>query len=120
MDQKHFGEAGLTLVDGVGLKFCVHGLFGVVHMCVKFHGHWVHLAGTCFTRCPTGQKLYFDDALTWMMGFGSNLVWWSHLVVLSFTKSFKANGIPWLALPSKYPFAASTLWEFLGGVWLGK
>ena len=36
-----------------------------------------HIASTCFTMWPTDQKLKHDNSLTWVMGFGSNLVWWS-------------------------------------------
>src|SRR3954469_16011051 len=92
----------------------------MVHMCVKFHSHWTHIASTCFTMCPTDQKLQLDNAHTWMMGFGSNLVWWSNLVVGSCSKCFKANGIPNHALASQCPLAASKLWEFIVGVWLIK
>ena len=74
MDQKHIIEAGLGLADGIGLKFSVARLFGGVHKCVKFHSHSSYLASTCFTRYPAGQKLNLDDALTWVMGFGQNLV----------------------------------------------
>ena len=94
------------------------GLFGMVHMCIKFHGHWTSLASTCFTRCPADQNLTLDDALTWLAGFGYNLVYVSHLGVGSCTKSFKANGIPYHALASHCPLAAYQLWEFIVGVWL--
>ena len=89
-------------------------------MCVKFHGHWIILASTFFTKCRADQNLTLDGALTWIVGFGSNWVWWSHLGVGSCTKSFKENGIPWLALPLQCPLAASTRWEFIVEVWLGK
>ena len=74
MDQKHLIEAGLGLADGIGLIFGVAWLFGGVLMCAKFHSHRSYLASTCFTRYPAGQKLHLDDALTWVMGFGQNLV----------------------------------------------
>src|ERR1041385_6384817 len=102
------------------MKIGVVGLFGMVHMFIKFHGHWTSLDSTCFTRCPSDQKLKLDGALTWWMGFGSNLVWWSYLVVGSCSKSFKANGIPYHALSSQCPFVASKLWELIVGVWLSK
>ena len=80
LDQECKVEASLTLAWLNGLKFGVLGLFGVRHKCAKFHGHWTHLASTCFTRWPTGQKLKVDDALIWVMGFGSNffggVIWW--------------------------------------------
>src|SRR3954464_5121936 len=90
----------------------------MVDMCIKFHSHWTHIASTCFTMWPTNQKLKHDNALTWVMGLGSNLVWWSHLVVGSCSKSFKSIGITYHALASQCPFAASKLWEFIVGVWL--
>ena len=111
-------EAGLTLACGIGLKFCVAGSFVMVHMCVKFHGHWTNLASTCFTRCPADQNFTIDDALNWWMGFGSNLVWWGYIGLGSCTKSFKATGFPYHALPSQCPLAAYQLWEFWYGVWL--
>ena len=89
-------------------------------MCIKFHSHWTHIASTCFTMWPTDQKLKLDNALTWVMGFGSSLFWWSFLVVGSCSKSFKANGIPNHALASQCPFAASKLWELIVGVWIVK
>src|SRR3954467_3122531 len=92
----------------------------MVHMCVKFHSHWTQIASTCFTMWPTDQKLKHDNAHTWVMGFGSYLVWWSYMVVGSCSISFKANGIPYHALASQFPFAASKFWEFLVGVWLSK
>ena len=69
---------------------------------------------------PIDQKFKHDNALTWVMGFGSNLVWWSYLVVGSCSKSFKAIGIPYHALASQCPFAASKLWELIVGVWLSQ
>ena len=69
---------------------------------------------------PTDQKLKHDNALTWVMGFGSNLAWWGYLVVGSCSKSFKAIEIPYHALASQCPFAASKLWEFNVGVWLNQ
>jgi hypothetical protein len=67
---------------------------------------------------PTDQKLKHDDALTWVVWFGSNFVWWSYLVVDSCPKSSKAFGITKHALASQCPFAAFKLWEFIVGVWL--
>src|SRR4051812_35919671 len=95
-------------------------LFGMLYMCIKFHGHWKSLDRTCFTRCPSDQKFELDGALTWVMVFGSNLVWWSYMVVGSFSQSFKANGIPYHALASQFPLAAPKLWEFIVRVWLIK
>src|SRR4051812_30899695 len=92
----------------------------MVHTCIKFDSHWTYIASTCFTMLPTDQKLKHDDALTWVIGFGSNLVWCSYLVVGSCSKSFKANGIPYHALASQCPLATSKLWEFIVGVWLRK
>jgi hypothetical protein len=57
----------------------------------------------------TDQKIKLDDALTWVMGFGSNLVWWSYLVVGTCSKSFMAIGITKHALASQCPFAAYKL-----------
>src|SRR3954466_10096169 len=91
----------------------------MVNMCAKFHSHWTHIASTCFTMWPTDQKLKHDNAHTWIMGFGSYLVWWSYLVLGSFSKSFKSNGIPNHALASQCPLAASKLWEFIVHYWLG-
>src|SRR3954468_2688576 len=88
--------------------------------CVQFHGNFTSLASTCFTRCPSDQKLKHDNALTWVMWFGSNLVWWRYLVVGPCSKSFKANGIPYHALASQCRLATSELWEFIVDVWLGK
>src|SRR3954471_21680646 len=92
----------------------------MVHMCVQFHSHWTHIASTCFTMWPTDQKIKLDNAHTWFMGFRSNLVWCSYLVLGSCSKSFKANGIPNQALASQCSFAAPKLWEFIVGVWLIK
>ena len=74
MVQKCIIEASLTLACCIWLKFGGEGLFGGVHKCAKFQSHWMYLASTCFTRYPAGQKLDLDDALTWVMGFGYNLV----------------------------------------------
>ena len=74
MDQKCLGEASLTYACWIWIQFGVVGLFSGVHNCAKFHGHWSYLASTCFTRFPSGQKLHVDDALTWVVGFGYNLV----------------------------------------------
>ena len=120
LDQNCKVDASLTQGRQNWLKIGVAWLFGMVHMCIKFHSHWTHIASTCFTMLPTDQKLTLDNALTWVMGFGSNLVWWSHLVVGSCSKSFKAIGITYHALASQCPFAASKLWEFIVGVWLIK
>src|SRR3954469_7528592 len=92
----------------------------MVQMCVKFRSHCTHIASTCFTMWPTDQKLKHDNAQTWVMGFGSNLVWWSYLVIGSFSKSFKSNRIPNHALASQCPFAASKIWDFIVGLWLIK
>src|SRR3954469_12181212 len=102
-------------IGGIFLKIGVLALFGMVHMCIKFHSHWTHIASTCFTMWPTDKKLKHDDALTWFMGFGSNLVWWCYLVVGSYSKSFNAIGISYHALASQCPFSASKLWEFIVG-----
>src|SRR4051812_49984930 len=83
----------------------------MVHTCIKFDSHWTYIASTCFTMLPTDQKLKHDDALTWVVGFVSNLVWCSYLVVGSCTKSFKAFGITKHALASQCPFTA---FKFLG------
>src|SRR4051812_22812096 len=98
------------------MKFYVAWLSSMVHMCIKYHSHWTHIASTCFTMWPTDQKLKLDDALTWVMGFGSNLVWKVYFVVGSRSKSVKAIGIPYHALSSQCPSAASKLWEFIVGV----
>src|ERR1041384_387707 len=65
----------------------------MVHMCINFHSQWTHIAGTCFTMLSTDQKIKLDDALTWVMGFGSNLVWWSYLVVGTCSKSFHGHWV---------------------------
>ena len=111
-------DASLASGGWIGLKFGVAGLFGMVHMCINFHSQWTHIASTCFTMWPTNQKIKLDDALTWVMGYGSNLVRWSYLVVVSCSKSFKAIGIPYHALASQCSFAAFKLGEFIVGVWL--
>src|SRR4051812_24413293 len=90
----------------------------MVHTCIKFDSHWTYIASTCFTMLPTDQKLKHDDALTWVVGFVSNLVWCSYLVVCACSKSFKAFGITYHALASQCPFAASKLWEFIVCAWL--
>src|ERR1041384_3420588 len=113
-------EASITSGGWIWLKVGVARLFGMVHMCVNFHSHWTHIASTCFTMLSTDQKVKLDDALTWVMGFGSNLFWWSYLVVGTCSKSFMAIGITKHALASQCTFAACQLWEFLVGVWLGK
>src|SRR3954465_1864161 len=92
----------------------------MVHMCAKFHSHWTHIDSTCFTMWPTDQKLKQDNAHTWLMGFGSYLVWWSYLVLGSCSKSFKSNGIPNQPLASQFPLAAFKLREFIVGVGLIK
>src|SRR4051812_28062134 len=89
LDQNCKVDARLTYVLWNRLKFGVTWLFGMVHMCIKFHIHWTHIASTCFTMWPTDQKLNIDNALTWVMGFDSNLIWCVYLVVGSFSKSFK-------------------------------
>src|SRR3954464_10773885 len=104
------GEASISWVYLIWLKIGVMGLFGMAHMCVKFHSHWTHIASTFFTMWPTNQKLKHESAHTW----------WGYLVVGSCSKSFKANGIPNHALSSQCPLAASKLWEFLVGVCLIK
>ena len=116
LDQNCKGNASLTYGWCNWLKIGVAWLFGMVHMCIKFHSHWTNIASTCFTMWPTDQKFNHDDALTWVIGFGSNLVWWSYFVVVSCSKSFKAIGIPYHALASQCPFAASKLWELIVGV----
>ena len=105
-------------IIGIGSKICVAWLFGMVHMCIKFHSHCTYIASTCFTMLPTGQKLNIDNALTWLVGLCSNLVWWGYFVVGSCSKSFKEIGITYHALASQCPFAASKFWEFIVGVWL--
>src|SRR4051812_32196710 len=97
LDQKCNVEASLACYWWNWLKICVLGLFGMVHMCKKIHGHWTHIASTCFTMWPTGQKLKHDNALTWVMVFGFNMVWWSYMLVGSCSTSFKANGVPYQA-----------------------
>src|SRR4051812_12693100 len=92
LDQKCKVDAGLTLAWWNWLKIGVLGLFGMVHIFIKFHSHWTHIASTCFTMWPTDKKLSIDNALTWVMGFGSNLVWWSYMVVGSFPKSSRQMG----------------------------
>ena len=119
MDQNCKVYASLISGGWIWMKFGVALLFGMVHMSIKFHSHWTYIASTCFTMLSTDQKFKHDDALTWVVGFGSNLVWWSYLVVGSCSKSFKAIGITYHALASQCPFAASKLWEFIVGVWLG-
>src|ERR1043165_8821680 len=79
LDKKCKVDASLTYVWCNWLKFCVAWLFGMVHMCIKFDSHWTHIASTCFTMLPTDQKLKHDDALTWVVWFGSNLVCWGYL-----------------------------------------
>ena len=116
LDQNCKFDASLTSGGWNWLKFGVAWLFGMVHMCIKFHIPWTHISSTCFTMLPTDQKLKHDDALTWVMGFGPDLVWWSYLVVGSCSKSFKTIGITKHALASQCPFAASKfgnlLWVF--------
>src|SRR3954466_14158040 len=73
LDQKCKVDASLTYGGWIWLTFGVAWLFGMVHMCIKFHSHWTHLASTWFTMWPTEHKIKLDDALTWVMGFGSNL-----------------------------------------------
>ena len=109
LDQKCKVEASITSGGWIGLKFGVAWLFGMVHMCINFHSHWTHIASTCFTMWPTDQKIKLDDALTWVMGFGSNLFWWGYLVVGSCSKSFMVIGITKHALASQCPFAAYQL-----------
>src|SRR3954468_11031625 len=109
LGQYGVGESSISWVYWNLLKIGVLGLFGMAHMCVKFHSHWTHIASTCFTMWPTDQKIKLDNAHTWLMGSGSNLVWWSYLVVVSCSKCFKANGIPNHALASQCPLAASKL-----------
>src|SRR4051812_924051 len=120
LDQNCKVEASLASGGWIWLNVGVAWLFGMVHTCVNFHSHWTHIASTCFTMWPTNQKIKLDDALTWLIGFGSNLVWWAYLVVGSCSKSFMAIGITKHALVSQCPFAAHKLWEFLVGVWLSK
>src|SRR4051812_29536986 len=86
-------DASITSGGWIGMKFGVAWLYGMVHMCINFHSHWTHIASTFFTMWPTDQKIKLDDALTWVRWFGSNLVWWSYLVVGSCSKSFKEIGI---------------------------
>src|SRR4051812_45929786 len=74
LDQKCKVDASLTYVGLNWMKFGVAWLFGMVHMCIKFHSHWTHIASTCFTMWLTDQKLKHDNALTWVMVFGYNLV----------------------------------------------
>ena len=109
LDQNCNVDASITSGGWIGLIFGVAGLFGMVHMCINFHSHWTHIASTCFTMLSTDQKIKLDDALTWVMGFGSNLVWWSYLVVGTCSKSFMAIGITKHALASQCPFAAYQL-----------
>ena len=116
LDQNCKVDASLTYGGWNWLRFGIAWLFGMVHMCIKFHSHWTYIASTCFTMLPTDQKFKLDDALTWVMGFGSTLAWWGYLVVGSCSKSFKVIGIPYHALASQFPFAASILWEFIVGV----
>jgi hypothetical protein len=118
LDQKCKVDASITSGGWNWMKFGVAWLFGMVHMCINFHSQWTYIASTCFTMLPTDQKLKHDDALTWVVWFGSNFVWWSYLVVGSCPKSFKAFGITKHALASQCPFAAFKLWEFIVGVWL--
>src|ERR1043165_3113863 len=120
LDQNCKVDASITSGGWIWLKFGVAGLYGMVHMCINFHSHWTYIASTCFTMWPTDQKIKLDNALTWVIGFGSNLSWWSYLVVGSCSKCFKSFGITYYALASQCPFAASKLWEFIVGVWLGK
>src|SRR3954464_7761772 len=80
LNQKCKVDASITSGGWIWMKFGVAWLFGMVHMCINFHSQWTHIAGTCFTMWPTDQKIKLDDALTWVVGFGSNLVceviWW--------------------------------------------
>src|SRR3954471_219352 len=91
LDQKCKVDASITYGGWNWMKFGVAWSFGMVHMFINFHSHWTHIASTCFTMWPTEQKIKHDDALTWVMGFGSNLVWWGYLVVGSFSKKFQGN-----------------------------
>src|SRR3954471_21164279 len=118
LDHKCKVDASITSGGWNWMKFGVAWLFGMVHMCIKFHSHWTYIASTCFTMLPTDQKLKHDDALTWVVCFVSNFVWWGYLVVGSCSKSFIAIGITYHALASQCPFAAYKLWEFIVGVWL--
>src|SRR3954467_10099923 len=61
------GEVSISLDFWIWLKLCVLELFGMVHMCVKFHSHWIHIASTCFTMWPTDHKFKHDNAHTWVM-----------------------------------------------------
>src|SRR4051812_4277839 len=89
LDQNGKVDARLAYDWWNWLTIGVAWLFGMVHMCIKFHSHWTHIASTCFTMWPFDQKFKLDNALTWVTVFGSNLVWWSYVVVGSCSKSFK-------------------------------
>src|SRR3954468_1015376 len=93
LDQNCKVDSSITSGGWIGMKFGVAWLYGMVHMCINFHSHWTHIASTCFTMWPTDQKIKLDNALIWVIGFVSNLSWWSYLVVGSCSKSFKAIGI---------------------------
>src|SRR3954467_13095818 len=86
----------------------------MVHMCVKFHSHWTQIASTCFTMWPTDQKFKHDNAHTWVMRFGSYLVWWSYLVVGSCSKSFKSMGSPIMHLLHNAPLLHPNLGIYCG------
>src|SRR4051812_25369414 len=75
LDQKCKVDASITSGGWIVLKFGVAWLFRTVHMCTNFHSQWTYIASTCFTLLPTDQKFKHDDALTWVVWFGSNLVW---------------------------------------------
>src|SRR4051812_20932531 len=93
LDQKCKVDGSITSSGWNWMKFGVAWLYSMVHMCINFHSHWTHIASTCFTMLPTNQKIKHDDALTWVVWFGSNLFWWDYLVLGSCSQSFKAIGI---------------------------
>src|SRR4051812_24754651 len=101
LDQKCKVDANITYAGWIWLKFGVAWLFFMVHMFINFHSHSTYIASTCFTMLPTDQKIKLNDALTWMVVFGSNLVWWGYLVVGTCSKSFKTIGITKHALASQ-------------------
>ena len=75
LDQNCKVDASITSGGWIGLRFGVAWLFGMVLMCINFHSQWTHIASTCFTMWPTDHKIKLADALTWVVGFSSNLVW---------------------------------------------
>ena len=53
LDQECKVDASLASGGWNWMKFGVAWLFGMVHMCIKFHSHWTYIASTCFTMLST-------------------------------------------------------------------